>query len=154
MMAFLGVDPGVAGGLALLREDGTVAHIRAFSNAMTEREFVTAVDTAAGLLSVYRDRFCVMEKVGFIKGDGGKGSFTFGKVVGLIRGCLLTRGISVSDVYPVIWQARMECMTGGNKNISKRRAQELFPCEKITHAIADALLIAEYGRRAQLALHF
>jgi len=31
--------------------------------------------------------------------------------------------------------------------VSKRKAQELFPAIKITHAIADALLIAEYGRR-------
>jgi len=41
-------------------------------------------------------------------------------------------------------------MTGGDKNVSKRRAQELFPEIKITHAIADALLIAEYARRTNL----
>jgi hypothetical protein len=38
-------------------------------------------------------------------------------------------------------------MTKGDKNITKRKAQELFPEIKITHAIADSLLIAEYGRR-------
>jgi hypothetical protein len=43
----------------------------------------------------------------------------------------------------------MQCLTGGDKNISKRRAQELFPSLKITHAVADALLIAEYGRRLE-----
>ena len=32
-------------------------------------------------------------------------------------------------------------------NRCKARAQELFRLIKITHAIADALLIAEYGRR-------
>jgi hypothetical protein len=37
--------------------------------------------------------------------------------------------------------------TKGDKNVSKRRAQELFPQLKVTHATADALLIAEYGRR-------
>jgi hypothetical protein len=31
--------------------------------------------------------------------------------------------------------------------VSKRKAQELFPGIKVTHAIADALLIAEYNRR-------
>jgi len=53
------------------------------------------------------------------------------------------------DVYPMMWQAKMECLTGGNKNVSKHRAQELFPGVRITHAVADALLIAEYGRRRQ-----
>jgi hypothetical protein len=38
-------------------------------------------------------------------------------------------------------------MSKGDKNVTKRRAQQLFPQLKVTHAIADALLIAEYGRR-------
>ncbi len=46
----------------------------------------------------------------------------------------------------VRWQKEMGCLTKGDKNVTKRRAQELFPTLKITHAIADALLIAEYGR--------
>jgi hypothetical protein len=38
-------------------------------------------------------------------------------------------------------------MTKGDKNVSKRRAQELYPQLKITHSTADALLIATYGTR-------
>jgi len=41
----------------------------------------------------------------------------------------------------------MGCMTKGDKNVSKRRSQELFPQIKVTHAIADALLIASYGAK-------
>ncbi len=41
-----------------------------------------------------------------------------------------------------------QILTKGDKNVSKRRAQELFPALKVTHAIADALLIAEFARRA------
>ncbi|HEX5137386.1 MAG TPA: hypothetical protein VFY93_10455 [Planctomycetota bacterium] len=33
------------------------------------------------------------------------------------------------------------------KNALKARAQQLFPSVKVTHATADALLIAEWGRR-------
>jgi hypothetical protein len=43
----------------------------------------------------------------------------------------------------------MGCLTGGDKNVSKNRALELFPevdeVKKITHATADALLIGKYG---------
>jgi hypothetical protein len=44
----------------------------------------------------------------------------------------------------------MSCLTKGDKNVTKSRAQELFPEVKVTHAIADALLIAEYGRRIRV----
>jgi hypothetical protein len=60
---------------------------------------------------------------------------------------LTAAGIPFERVTPQKWQKAMGCMTKGDKNVSKRRAQELFPQLKITHAIADALLIAEYGRK-------
>jgi len=41
----------------------------------------------------------------------------------------------------------LECLTGGNKNVSKAKAKELFPGTKFTHTTADATLIAEFGRR-------
>ena len=41
----------------------------------------------------------------------------------------------------------MKCLTKGDKNVSKRKAQELFPGLKITHKIADALVLAKYGQR-------
>ena len=56
------------------------------------------------------------------------------------------------EVSPVKWQNWQKCKTGGNKNISKSRAQQLFPSLKITHAIADALLIADYCRQIRLGL--
>ena len=94
-----------------------------------------------------------MEKVGFIRGDGGKGAFTFGQVYGFLRGLALANGMDIADVYPMIWQTRLNCLTRGNKNVSKNKAIELFPDyhrrrqRGITHGIADAILIAEYGRR-------
>jgi hypothetical protein len=60
---------------------------------------------------------------------------------------LTAAGIPFERISPQAWQKSLGCMTGGDKNISKRRAQELFPTMNVTHATADALLIAEYGRR-------
>ena len=43
---------------------------------------------------------------------------------------------------------RLNKATTVKKNRHKAVAQGLFPCHrKLTHSIADALLIAEYGRR-------
>ena len=97
---------------------------------------------------------CFIEKVQYIQGDGAQGAFTVGAVFGLLRGLTLGNGMKPRYVYPMTWQATLGCMTSGAKNISKDRAIALFPAYHraarpygITHHIADALLIAEYGRR-------
>ena len=143
----IGVDPGVRGGIAVLSHTGAVLLVEPFKPSMTERDLTSLLKSAAKL-----SRVCLMEKVGYIKGDGGKGAFTFGNINGLIRGVLLSEQVRIYSVYPMVWQAKMNCLTGGNKNVSKRRAQELFPDVKVTHSIADALLIAEYGRQSPLFL--
>ncbi len=47
---------------------------------------------------------------------------------------------------------KLDCLTGGNKNVSLAKAKELFPAQfppkmlkKEAMKIADALLIARYG---------
>jgi Holliday junction resolvasome RuvABC endonuclease subunit len=79
---------------------------------------------------------------------GVKSAFTFGQGYGHLEMALTAANIPFERVRPQKWQQAMGCMTKGDKNVSKRRAQELFPSLKITHAIADCLLIAEFGRRA------
>lgn len=146
----LGIDPGVQGGMALLLDGGAVVETRALSDLKEEE--------IRALLAQWKSLGTVppvvwIEKVGHIKGDGAGGSFTFGRVYGFLRGVVRGLGMTPRDVYPMFWQAALGCMTGGNKNVSKRMAIQLFPDHHnslkrgITHAIADAMLIAEYGRR-------
>jgi hypothetical protein len=76
----------------------------------------------------------------------------FMKHYGFLRGCLIAIGITVEDIRPQAWQKLLGCMTRGNKNVSKVKAQQLFPTIQITHKIADALLIAEAGRKIRMGL--
>ena len=145
----LGIDPGAKGGLAVLNGAGVPIFSYSFTDR-TIRETVSAVQAAALLTAPFN--VCYLEKVGFIRGDGGQGSFTFGKVYGILYGAALCCGLEVRDVYPMVWQSSLGCLTQGQKNVSKRKAQELFPGMKVNHYIADALLIAEYGRRRELGL--
>lgn len=149
MSGVIGVDPGVKGGVAFLWGDGSIAKVIAFQPWMTHREVVDLLRGPIEVLSLSSPERPVafVEKVGYMPGDGGKGSNTFGRVDGLLRGALLMARVEIRDVYPMVWQTKMECLSGGNKNVTKTRAQSLFPGIKVTHAIADALLIAEYGRR-------
>ncbi len=95
-------------------------------------------------------RYCYLEKVHSMPGQGVKSTFTFGKNFGRMEVALqmlLDDGDEVRYVTPQHWMKTLDCMTGGDKNVTKRKAQELFPEIKVTHAIADALLIGEYARR-------
>ena len=79
--------------------------------------------------------------------QGVSSTFKFGRNYGFLRGILIALSIPFEEVSPLKWQREMACLSKGDKNITKSRAQELFPSIKITHATSDALLIAEYARR-------
>jgi len=88
---------------------------------------------------------CGLDKV-TVTVQGSTGTFTFGKNYGFLRGCLATIGMPFEDVPPQTWQKLLGCQTRGDKNVSKRKAQQLFPAMKCTHKVSDALLLAQFGR--------
>ena len=142
----IGIDPGVNGGIAAMGTDSKLVRVRAFTG-MSAEELVAEVGYCVQLSGSQPGiTRCFVEKVGYMRGDGGKGAFTFGKVFGLLLGALYSVGARPQLVSPMMWQSYLGCLSGGNKNVTKHHAQKLFPHQKVTHAIADAMLIAEYGR--------
>lgn len=140
-MVYIGIDPGKGGGIAVVCDDQQVT----FSlKDKTERdiwEFVSAYPFAT----------CgVIERVASSPQMGVVSAFSFGKSLGFLRGVLIASGIAFDEVSPQKWQKELGCLTKGDKNKSKAKAQQLFPGVKITHANADALLLAEYARRMHL----
>jgi len=139
-MIYLGVDPGKSGAVAAIDERGHV--VRIVKNDTTERDLFDAfcgydTDEVAG----------VIERVAAMPNQGVASTFKFGMSYGFLRACLIAAGVRFEEVTPPKWQTEMKCRSGGNKNITKQRAQQLFPSVKITHATADALLLAEYARK-------
>jgi hypothetical protein len=146
----IGIDPGVKGGLCLMTDGGLVVETISLTG-LKEKEVTFAL---AKWSEVCDDPPAVfIEKVGHIRGDGAGGSFTFGAVFGLLRGIVLGLGWNPRYVYPMMWQSALNCLSGGNKNVTKGMAISLFPDyhakrpRGIVHDIADSILIAEYGRR-------
>ncbi len=137
---YLGIDPGNSGALALVDSDG--AHIDTIRLKGTPRDVWAWLDECRGSIA-----FAVLEKVHSMPRQGVASSFKFGESFGFCQGMLTAAGVRFEFATPQKWQKAMQCRTGGDKNISKARAQALFPGIKITHAIADALLIADYARR-------
>lgn len=146
-MIYIGIDPGVSGGIAILDDTGNVIEVHRMPD--------TPADVLALLLRMREDARAMLEQVSAgVWGQGKMGgrmgvssAFTFGRGVGHLEAFLLAAQIPTDRVQPARWQQALGCRTHGDKNISKARAQQLWPGRKITHAIADALLLAEYGRR-------
>jgi hypothetical protein len=87
-----------------------------------------------------------LEKVNAMPGQGVTSCFTFGTSFGFMMALGMGCG-RFEFIRPQVWQQALGCMTKGDKNVSKSRAQQLFPAFRITHHNADAILIAEYARR-------
>lgn len=154
-MIFIGVDVGAAGGIALIDASGVA--LRAVHMPETDVDILSVLEHARGLGWHHGDPQAsgcraVLEKVHSSPQMGVVSAFSFGGAYRSLRMALAAKEIPFDEVSPMKWQRRLECLSGGDKNVTKARAQQLFPGVKVTHAIADALLLAEFCRRTQLDL--
>ena len=144
MKTIIGLDPGVSGGIAWTT-DGKACVEKMPDTLQDIWDLIYSITFQSGTIA--RDYKAYLEQVHSMPGQGVASSFKFGQGYGALEMALTAAGIPFERVTPQKWQKALGCLTKGQKNVSKRKAQELFPSMKITHATADALLIAEYGRR-------
>jgi hypothetical protein len=165
MKTIIGIDPGVNGGIAWIT-DGKPCVEKMPDTLQDLWDLLCDIKQGQGLSPGLRLSVAVegckayIEQVhvapSFAKSAdgkenthrmGAKSAFTFGRGYGNLEMALVAAGIPFERVLPRKWQTALGCLTKGDKNVSKRRAQELYPQLKITHATADALLIATYGTK-------
>lgn len=143
MSIFIGIDPGASGGVAVISENGDGDGLGKLSlTDKTERDiscWFSYIDASQAV--------AVIELVHSSPQMGVKSAFSFGRSYGFLRGVLSALAIPYVEVRPQAWQKAMGCLSGGDKNKTKALAQQLYPGEKVTHAVADALLLATYCRR-------
>jgi len=142
-MINIGIDPGKSGSIAFIFERHDLA-----PEIWTVKASETLHDISAALDDALSQDHCeaVIENVHSSPQMGVKSAFSFGQSFGQLEAILAAKGIPYRLVSPAKWQGDMKCRTKGDKNVTKAAAQRLFPQVKITHANADALLIAEWGR--------
>lgn len=167
-MTYVGIDPGVSGGIAVLTQRGDEVFVRVTPMPDAPRElweFIDDLPYFSGPADTRTREGCVA-MVEFVRASPQMGvvsAFTFGRGLGGLHMALTAAGIEFAEILPQKWQPAMRVVyprapkgpdgkrafIAKDKNISKARAQELFPGLTVTHAIADALLIAEYCRRVR-----
>ena len=138
-MTTIGIDAGKNGGIAWIT-DGKPC-VEKMPDTLQDLWELFRDITSEGECRAYLEQIHSSPQMGVVS------SFTFGNGFGHLEMALTAAGIPFERVRPQVWQKAMGCMTRGDKNVSKRRAQELFPSIKVNHYIADALLIASYGAK-------
>lgn len=146
----IGIDPGVAGGIAFLDSEGNVVDVTKMP------------DTRQGILDLLRgyqnenpDLVCYLEDVGHgMPGQSSRATAVFARHCGHLEMALLALSIPTNTVTPQKWQKSYQLGKSSEyaksewKRKLKEKSQQLFPQmgKRITLATCDALLIAEYGR--------
>jgi crossover junction endodeoxyribonuclease RuvC len=143
----IGVDPGANGGIAWITSDGKACVEKMPDTLQDLWELIRDITNHPRSSLDGRKYKAYIEAVSSSPQMGVVSSFSFGRGYGNLEMALTAAGIPFERVRPQVWQKALGCMTKGDKNVSKRKAQELFPDRKITHATADALLIATYGTK-------
>jgi hypothetical protein len=141
-MTTIGIDPGVNGGIAWIT-DGKPCVEKMPDTLQDLWELLENIAINAQLDNLKIHAY--LEQVSSSPQMGVKSAFTFGNGFGHLEMALTAAGIPFERVRPQVWQKALGCLTKGDKNITKRKAQEMFPGIKVTHATADSLLIAHYG---------
>ena len=153
MPNFIGIDPGLSGGIAWKDSNWPA---RSYKMPATDKDLHQMVS-----MSVPADKsvqcFAIVELVtGWMPGSRAVTSqmFKLGKNYGAILMALTSLNIPFEVVMARVWQkalgiARRKKGESDNKwkNRLKSKAQQLYPKVNVTLATADALLILEYCRR-------
>jgi Holliday junction resolvasome RuvABC endonuclease subunit len=167
---FVGIDPGLTGGIAVIDEKTTPIYVGAFKAVAGEfsahafADMLNAIRQVNPVMILSNTRIVVgVEKVHSMPGQGVSSSFKFGNTYGKIQGVLAAKHIPFELITPQAWTRVM--LAGEPKDDKKNRgknvAQRLWPelslrenerCRTVHSGMADALLIAEYLRRKHLGI--
>lgn len=152
---YIGVDPGKSGAICAVRMSdypSGESPRRPEVISKTNESYGTIWDRLAEATNGIQCRACI-EMVGSMPGQGVSSTFKFGESYGMLQGLLTAARIPYELVRPAVWckfmglkKLKEETNTDW-KNRHKVLALSLFPSEDITHATADAFLLAEYCRR-------
>lgn len=156
-MNIIGIDPGLDGAVAILEAGGE--HMIYDTPTLTvkgasgNRREYNLVVMASWLRPWAARSVAYIENVHAMPGQGVRSMFTMGLGVGAWMGILAALEIPVTRVTPQRWKGVMLDGMGHDKDAGRLRAIQLFPSRaclferKKDDGRADAILIAEYGRR-------
>jgi hypothetical protein len=159
MKTIIAADPGLSGGLVAgdITKPAPCLTIPMPSTEADVVDFLREVKIGAGALHTDAPSLVIEKLPLFVSVPGGRVSgASMAKLhrnAGILTGAALALGIRIVEVDPHSWQKHFRLGTkksaGGYtawKNVLKGEAQKRFPAIKVTHALADSLLIWEFAK--------
>jgi crossover junction endodeoxyribonuclease RuvC len=156
MTTICGIDPGLSGALAIVRD----SRLRSVHDMPAEpvggsgkvKRRVAAAELAAllrALLCEHDDLIAVVERVASMPQQGVASVFSLGDTAGCLRGVLQSVGLRFELVTPVAWKRALSVPAekGGARTIALARWPNEAGCfaRAKDHNRAEAALIALYG---------
>jgi Holliday junction resolvasome RuvABC endonuclease subunit len=147
----LGVDPGVHGGLAVIDVvDGAspqlVDAIDIPVTGVKAKERIDALAVAEWIHG-HQPQHAYIERGQAMPRQGASSGFKYGRAVGSLEAVVTLCKIPVTIIEPSVWK-RFHGLRGGDKELSRQHALQLFPAahsllaRKRDHGRAEAALIA------------
>jgi crossover junction endodeoxyribonuclease RuvC len=152
-MIYLGIDPGLSGAIAILDQAGELVSV---TDLPVIRDLSLAWIDGGSLQSIIlnalqgRPARAIVERVSSMPGQGVASSFQFGVGFGSVLSVLQAMAVPLQFVTAAVWKKSYGL--GKDKHASLHKARLLHPSAELHLAKhdgrAEAILIAEFGRRA------
>ncbi len=156
-MNLAAIDPGLSGGLAILKDGEVTARPMPLGGKDLDLVLISQwlKDSSPGLV--------IVEKVHSMPGQGVASMFKFGQGYGAILGIAAALTIPTELVTPQAWKKVVLAGSAKDKDAAIDYCRRAFPqvsllpvprCRKPHDGLADALCLLEYGRRVLVGQAF
>jgi crossover junction endodeoxyribonuclease RuvC len=150
MTLTIGIDPGVAGAIAVVSAAGEVLVWDMPTIEVRGKKRISARHLRDLLVDIGPAVMVVVEDVQGVQGSGATSAFSFGRGCGVIEGVLAGLDRPVTYVSPQRWTKDLG--VGSDKGAHRLAAQRLWPLDNLFDRVkddgrADAALLAHWWMR-------
>lgn len=172
---FIGIDPGLTGAIGVIQPhntyvidmpvltiEGKRVRSRKTGKVKSKKKHVynikelnkIIIDIKTTAITLNMDVEAWIEKSQAMPDQGGVSNFNYGFGYGVINAVVVCNNIRKELIHPRTWKNKIMYGQGKEKDAAVYKAQQLFPelefCGPrggLLHGRAEAMLIAEYGKR-------
>lgn len=160
MKFFIGIDPGLHGGIAVIGEDETPVQILPMPVVEIKGKNVLDLPKIRDILTRWKNDSVLIEKQQVMPAQGSVSGFTIGYGYGALVGLLVALKQPYEVIAAPVWKRALGIPVGkataDRKGVAIAKVRALFPhvcllasprCKVYHDGMAEALLLAELCRR-------
>ena len=155
-MKIIGIDPGLSGGIAILKENKVLDlfDMPVMSEGKKNKRQLNSAQLANLIkknIKTNEDVAVVVEQVNAMPGQGVTSMFNFGQSFGAIKGVCAALEVPIYFVRPSKWKKYFD-LINSSKDASRTKVIEMYPTlsKKKDVNKSDAILIARFFRETRL----